>query len=319
MLGRVADRAGCAVVCAGSPNARDAADCARLLGTEPADDLRALLAGTDVQADGLLLADADGTGDELPAAVAQATARGMRILTLDAVPGSALALSGGGWLRGAPVPAESIRPLSLFSRSGVWRTSPELVADFGSVRFASVQFWSPSQAASLGDRLFDALELVLGVMGECELIDAVIAPVETGPAVHAEPGDALQGLTGRASLNLRFDDGRAASIVAVSVPGAPWQRSVTLSGPAGLLVADDSGIGWIGPEGTELDRTGEPGGGSETEQVLADALKRALENTAAEAPVPYSSVLTLAQAALLSCRTGQSESPEMIQRMVLPA
>lgn len=329
LVGAIVARAGAEVVLAGAPASRDTADVAKALGAERADDLRATLASAE--ADAVLLGDCGefGAGGEPAdaAAVAQAHARGAKVLTLDPAPASALELTSGAWKKNTngAVPADIVRPLGLFGRTSALARSPEILENFGAARFAAVEMWAPTGAGTLGGRLFDGLELLSGLMGECERIDAAHATADRSEAAHVLAGESLRGLRGEMTANLRFDDGRAASLVVGVGPGAGsgwgWRRRCTLLGERGRLTVDDGGFVWIDEKGAKADESGEPGtGGRDSVEVLGAALERALDGAVpASAPVAHEGVLTLAQAALLSCRTGQGESPAMIRRMMLSA
>lgn len=315
-----AERAGVRVVAAGCPREGHTATVASALGVPPADDLRAVLANAD--ADLVLLAapvDAAslGGGDLRP--VVAAAARGLKIATLDPMPASALELAGAGWLtpiNGLP-PVDAIRFVPLGRLSRAMAGAAGVVETFGSVHAALLRSWCRSEEGTLGARLYSALDLVLSLMGEPETIEAAFVSPMLGRKVYMLPGETLRDLRGTITANLRFSDGRAAAL-ALSDRGGAWEQVVTLLGPGGRLSIGDDGFEWIGADGKVVDEsrpaararraTGADG--------VAEGLRAMLEGGApASAPTDAMGVLCLAQAALLSARTGQGESPATIRRM----
>ena len=113
-----------------------------------------------------------------------------------------------------------------------------------------------------------------------------------------------------------------ASIIA-SDQGGRWNRTTTLVGPKGRLRIFDDGFEWIGPDGAKVDqsRRATRKRGSDPDvphavAAIADSLSRMLDAGAPDpGPSDHAAILAAGQAALLSARTGQAESPATIKRM----
>ena len=172
----------------------------------------------------------------------------------------------------------------------------------------------------LGARLFSACDLVVSLLGVPELVDAAYARPVPGRPLHALPGDSLRGLTGDMTLNLRFPDGRACGILA-SDHAASWSRSLRLLGDAGEIRADDAGFTWLDAEGTTIETWRHPERNAEHTQCdgldeIAAAITAMLAPVSPdEQRIEPASVLNVTQAALLSARTGQAESPETMRKI----
>lgn len=206
--------------------------------------------------------------------------------------------------------------------SPAFRLVSEVRESFGSIRSLNVQSWGSTAEGSLGAHLYAALDLVRSLLGEPETIDAACAVLSAGKAVRAMPGESLRDLHGDMTANLRFADGRAAGL-SVSDQGGRWERAATLLGEKGRVRVFDDGFEWIGLNGTTVDETKPKrarkgvSSPSAAVAVFADGLSRLLEPGTPDAgPSNHATILTLCQTALLSARTGQSESPSTIRRMV---
>lgn len=319
----VADAAELELVGAGSSARGQSGHVAAELDTRACDDLRATLAS--VECDLIWIASpgrfgAAGAPDDATA-VAAARERGVRLATLEPIPASALDLDAGGWT-GESRPLDAARPCPLWRDSSALRAATEHLPQFGAIGTLAIESWSGPGEGSLGAHLYTALELVLLLLGEPETIEAAYVSSATGRAVHALPGESLRDLAGDLSATMRFADGRAACLAASDRAGR-WNRAATLVGPGGRLRIADDTFEWIGPSGEALDqspkrrRGGLPAKTPPAVAAMAMGLFRVLEPPADEPPAPEpAAILAVAQAALLSCRTGQGESPSTIRRMV---
>lgn len=326
LIRAVARHAGARIAAAGSGVRGRSGAVAAELEARAIDDLRAMLA--TAEADLVLIGSPEGfgtgPGGDDAAAVLAARARGVKVATLEPIPAAALDLVSGGWTGpdGAPGAADAVRFCPLARQSAPWREATEVLESFGHIRAVAVEAWCTPHEGSLGARLYGALELVLALLGEPETIDAAYVFPAHGQGVHALPGESLRALHGDLTANLRFADGRAASLVA-SDQGGRWNRTTTLVGPAGRLRVFDDGFEWIGPDGAKLDQSRPParqrGAAPEVPHAvaaIADSLARLLDPGAPDpGPVNHAAILACAQAALLSARTGQGESPATIRRM----
>jgi hypothetical protein len=225
----------------------------------------------------------------------------------------------------------------------------DLLEQFGPVRGANVVSCGPSWGGSLGARLFDALDVLTMFMGEPDSVHAshVFPPITSpngggGAAVlRPLPGVSLRDLQGDLSAMLRFPGARSASIFASS--NAPdYSVRVTLLGPGGRLTIGTHGLEWINAQGVPVDRSAQivrsapKPARTRSRSTKADASSPASEPSALALLIAdqmsrmsdpnadllkgarssnASAVLATAQAALLSCRTGEGESPATMQRM----
>jgi predicted dehydrogenase len=314
------------IVGAGSPERGQAGRVAAELAVGPPppralDDLRAALAGAD--ADLFLIADPGTLGasgaDEDAAAILAAHARGVRVATLEPIPANTTDLAAPAWTDGAP------RAIDVPVFAPLWPPSlppAEVLGHAGPVRTLALEWWGRPGEGSLAARLFGAMELILRLLGEPESIDA--AYVAPGPArgVHALPGESLRGLTGDLTGNLRFSDGRCATI-AISDHASRWGRALSLLGPGGRVRVEDHAWAWFDREGRRIDelkhRSSPRQPAEDQPPIAAGALAASLNQLLGPVPqAPRSDpvvVLALCHAALLSARTGQCESPETIKRI----
>lgn len=315
LVRQAVERAGMHLQAVGTPARGHAPALASKLDCESLDDLRAALA--ESRGGLFLLADPDHFGSS-PApddarTILAARERGVRVVTLEPLPSTALFLNPGGWLEGPPSrsPAELI-PLPRALRT--IRSAVEPVQAFMPPSALAVQSLCRPHEGSLAARLFAAMDLVRWLLGEPETIDAAFA--SSGPV--AIPGESLRGLTGSLTANLRFAGGRAASILAGDHAGR-WNFAATLLGPRGRLALYDDGLEWIGPLGESLDQQrGNTRGRGKPRPVdpAVAALADALASTATlDPPFDAPAVFCMVQAALLSARTGQPESPATIRHM----
>lgn len=300
----------------------DALDC------EPADDLRsaiAELAGTQRAELAIIMAPGEfGASPEDLRALRTAAQRRIRILTLEPIPASALEAAG--MDEADAVAGDLVRLTPLPRTSAAWRQAGDVLEHFGAVRTMTVACFAEHRRGdgSLGAQLVAALDLLNSRMGEPESIDASYA-FEAGPGTDpaAAPssvlGETLRGLHGDLTANLRYSSGRTAAI-AVSDQAGRFTRQATLLGEGGRLRVFDDGFEWIGPAGERIDqhRTAtreDRAPRNFAAEAIAEDLKRAIEPGGVRSPAMSNAVLAMAQAALLSARTGQRESPETIRRM----
>lgn len=318
LIRQVADAAALSIVVAGTPARGKSGQIAGELGVPAADDLRAALATADC--DLFLIADPGdfGAGEDGgdAGAVHAAQARGVRIAALEPIPATpqALVQSWRGSEGGVSL-ADGVPPCGLLSGLSPFREPAELLDAFGPVRSLSVQAWSRPEEGSLGAQMYSALDLVRRLTGEPETIDAAYVAPQQGSGVHALPGESLRALDGDMTANCRFADGRCATVFVSSHAGR-WGHAVTLLGRGGRAMVVDGGVDWVGLDGVVHEgpkRRRTPMAGSA--QVIVDALTRLLDPGTPGGPSEHAGVLAMCHAALLSCRTGQGESPATIRRM----
>jgi hypothetical protein len=328
--------AGVRVALAGAEGPGRSAEVARALGAEPAGDLRAALASAAV--DAVLLADPAALTDAGEAeALAACRERGVRVLSFEPRPagllearepgrrseGPGLALGPGAADAGAAPEGAWAELVPLTRASRAVRDAADVVAQLGTLRLVSVQAWSGTGQGSLGARVYDALDLVVHLMGQPDGVDAAYVPAPG--LADAAGGPTLRGIDGDLSANLRFAGGRAASVVASSRAGK-WGRLITLVGERGRVRVFEDGLEWVGPDGRLIDASrdssrirgaaGAEDPAAPAVRAFADRLERLLDpRVPPEPPTSAALVLATAGAALLSARTGQSESPETVLGM----
>jgi hypothetical protein len=311
LVREVVTACGLTVSHAGSPHSPDTRRVAAELRAAAEDDLRKLI--VDPTDGVVLLADLAEEPALDARTLAQAATKGTKVATFEPIPHSALALTGGGWsesLAGAP------RVLGLLRHTRAAREAAEILERFTSPQAAMFESVCGPHEGSLGARLYDALDTLHTVMGEAETIAASYTPpAATGPGA---PGSGLLGLLGTLAVTLRFANGRSASIFA-SDRAASWRRSATILGTAGRLTLTDAGFEWRDDSGAVVDLSTSTTEGPTwaAHAALTESLARFLDPAVpAEAPTDLPAVLAMAQATLLSARTGQPELPATIRRMV---
>lgn len=340
LVAAIADAAGCTVAAVGTPAVGRAQELAARFEARPLDDLRAAISSAGP---GPLLIAAAGQfgrpGQALDGEVLlNARQRGVLVASFDPLPSSLADLLAAGQLpplderAAAPghAPSASLAWAALGPPARSWGACGELtdlLPAFGAARTGCVQCLGPPTEGGLGARLLDAMDLAAAIFGEPETVDASFANPLLTRNLHATPGEALHGLSGDLTANVRFPGGRSCCLLA-SDRASSWDVSVTLVGPAGRLSCGAGGVQWLTPEGTPSDaapklaarqpgsRAARSGGPSPRVRMVADHLKTLVR--AGHAGVEgYDMVLALAmgQAALLSARTGECERPATMMRM----
>lgn len=314
----VGRRARLSIVGAGCAEAGQTPAVAEALGAEPVGDLRAALASGRYQVVWLARAGAlAATGGGEAGAVVEAIERGVRVLSADPLPASLMDLAGEPWRRAQRRPERMPTFVPLPRMAEPFASALDALADFGRVRSASVEVLAPPAAGSLGSALFAACSMLHAVLGEAESVDASYALPARAGGLHVLPGETLSGLRGDVCASLRFDGGRGATLLA-SDHGGEFSRRLTLLGEGGRMEVTDEALTWFTPEGRPVDRTSyaREGGDDAGVAAIAGAIERSLRGEEPPGPpVDVASLLATAQAALLSCRTGQNERPATIRRM----
>lgn len=322
----VGSLAGVSFVAAGCPQTSGAGrgrspEIAAAIGAEPIDDLLRTLAA--VEADVAIFLTAARAPDDPslddPALARACLDRNMKVATLEPVPATVAerarfekALGAGG--------VEKIRFIPAMRRSRGFRAAAEVAETIAPIRTIAVGARGGAGQGSLAARLFDAMDVVLGLMGEPETIDCAIAGPATPSGVHLTPGESLRDLRGDLTANLRFGSGRSASLM-LSDSAGRWFRGVTALAHGGCLRIDDKSFELIDPAGVTIDRTrSRLSSGAADDPPAAAAIAEqlaALLDPRSPSPAPMDAPLAMAmcEAALLSARTGQGESPSTILRM----
>lgn len=325
----LAARAGLRIIAAGVPTPiqrRSAADAASIEGAEPITDLRAALASADIRA--AILATPVPSGDApIPDAdlLRLARARGITLLTFEPIPAAVIearAAEPAHWI-------ESCRFLGLFRALPSLATLHELLQSFGSPRTLTVSFRSGKGQGSLGARIFDAMHSVHSILGVPESIDASIITQVAASGLRLEPGESLRFLHGDLTANLRYAGAKSAAL-SLSDRAGRWFRGVALVGESGCIRMDESGVERNDAEGQITERSPAPRRRASAKaaslfegiidppalEVFAEGARRAVDPRAPK-PEPFDleAVLSMCEAAVLSARTGQPESPATVIRM----
>ncbi|MFN9131209.1 MAG: hypothetical protein ACK5XO_00820 [Phycisphaerales bacterium] len=297
---------------------------------------------------GIIPATRDSDAD----AAADCTTRGVRLLSLDPLPASLLSLGERDAGQGAAVVAgpEGLGSIGDTAASdpaiagwsmplGLCRLSPALgqvltlMESFGPVRTLAVQCLATPAEGTLGARVFDAMDIVHALLGQPETIDAAYIGVHDR-GLHPLPGEHLGGLHGDLTANLRFAGGRAAAVVCSDRAGR-FEHLLTIIGPGGRIRVFNDGFEWTDARGRKIDESRRAGARrtstlrkpaidqsdtpSPGASVIVEQVQRVMDLGAAALGgtpiVRYPEVLAMAQAALLSARTGEGERPVTLLRM----
>lgn len=315
LIKAAAGEAGVNVIAAGSAQRAQTGALATALEVPAVDDFR--VACQHSEANVLLLASlaTDQLSGEDVRHLAAARARGVRIVALTPLPGSAMDLAGA-W-RELP-PGMMVRDIA--ACVPMPRLSPELVRAgetidaFGPVEAVSVECAGPPELGSLGARLLGAMDLAMSFLGEPASVDARLTSFG-GPRQASER---LGAADGHLTAHVRFADLGGATIAASNRAGG-WDWSVTLLGPSGRVRIATAGMRWVGPDRRVIDDSRFVQDASPDARTAA-ALARGITDLLNPANPPVigdvAGVLAACGAALLSSRTGQAESPATIKRMV---
>jgi hypothetical protein len=323
VLKRVLDRADIELVGAGSPDSARTGQVASDLGCEPVDDLRTAL--TSFDADLMVLGNPGRFADEAQDAdldsLKSAHARNLCVASLEPIPAAANGIGGTSFAEALSNGA--LNELSRFVPTT--RHTPMIVElytvleTFAPIRSCNITLGIPRAMGSLGARLFDAMDLVRSIMGIPNIIDASYISPTAGRGLHPLPGHTLRNLHGEFSMNLRFSDGRCASLLISDQVGASTINMTMLSNE-GHITADNTGFKWHNTAGEEIDSytSNDPQDIDPSEIEFSNQLIELCSGVGPKhAPIDYPSVLSMTHATLLSTRTGQGESPRAVEQLLL--
>lgn len=219
---------------------------------------------------------------------------------------------------------EPIALVPRLSASPAFADASELLGQLGAARSVSIAMRGASVMSPLGARLFDAMQTLQAWLGVPDAVDcSLITPSPSGALRLAQP-DTLRMLRGDITASLRYASGLSAASVALSDRAGRWFSGATVVGDEGSIRVTETGIEQFDARGAlvggDVDAEGARSGADDPEDLLVDAIVRALRrhmdpHAARPAPTDTRMVLAMCEAALLSARTGQPESPEMVLRM----
>lgn len=304
-VAKAASLAGLEICAVGCPVRGETQSLADRLCVEPLTDLRAALASIDTDLAFLTAAGRDAA--QIDARTVQAAeGRGVHLATTGPfTPGLIDAAEHG--LFKEQTGARPINAIHLVPRTRthpVFRAAAEVIEGFGQIDLISVESNTPAACGALPAAMLAAIDIVLSLVGVPELVDAA------APGVYKQLGD----LTGHAAALLRFPDGRAGQIAASD--RAAWGWRATLTGPAGRLTLRPSGFDWYNAAGEKLDEHRGEDRWRDPAETLAASLRELLDPAAPRGPATgWAQLLGTAEAALLSARTGQAETPATIMRV----
>lgn len=345
LLRRLASSAGLSVFAVGCPDSTLASGLAKEWGgwgeeVQPLTDLRAALA--TAQRGTLLLVADPGTFGAPAAQTADRTTtrmdveeldaaeeRGVKVVCLEPLPAALTQLAEAGVKVGdapahtshAPGDWAFLAPLSRFNRPV--QELRELLPTLGPIRTLSIHALGTPAHGSLGARLFDAADLALTLLGQPESVHAVFTTPAIARGTHAAPppADHLRALDGDLTATLRYAGNRAATLT-VSNRAACHRLSISLlAGDATLTIDDDRLTVQHNddpppPDAAKPARPSDNGHGDLFVEALAVQITRYLDSGVGLAgQVDFAATLALAQAALLSARTGEPEAPATMLKL----
>ncbi len=287
------------VLAVGSGRRSDAAELAEPLDAEPFDDLRQML--VERPPSHLLLATTVGVKrDDLRAALAD----GVNVLTFDPFAGNVDQVLSDD--RNRDTVGRLVQAPLLRLTPG-WRAAADPQQVTGPVRSLNITAVSPPEGGSLFARLADAFDTAIHLIGIPERIDAMLA------TTLPEPPQELRGLTGSMSVQLRYGDDAGATFQ-VSDDAAVWRRALVAVGAQATFRLHDAGYELFGPEAELIDSAtdlAEP----DPAALIAEQWRWMITHRSGPAPVDRRAVIACCETALLSCRTGESESPDTLLRL----
>ncbi len=218
-----------------------------------------------------------------------------------------------------PEEAETTKFVPLFRRSPGWIAASQMIEQLGAVRSVNAEFRSSHDQGTLFARLFDAMDIITFLAGRADLISARFTGRGGGGngegSAPGRPPDVLPGMSGTLGFIIHCGEQRIAG-GGVSNKAFAWSRRVTIIGESGCLHVTDAGYEWSAANAAATDESRvcdqlSPG------ELMAGHILRVVEGVdAAEEPADVAELLSCCEAARLSARTGQSESPGRMLEML---
>lgn len=285
----------------GGPRKGELTELAQQLSATVCDDLREMIVNESNTY--LLLATATSIAHDL---LLLALERSINVLTIE--PPTTQADQVITWKKGQ-TPNRRIMHLPMWRLGWGWLSAAEPIEVIGSVQSTSLTSIAPPDAGSLYARLYDTVDMVTLLLGMPDSIDACL----TSPTNQVP--DNLHAITGQLTALLRFANKTGATIH-VSDRGTRWMRRQTIVGQKGQLVLDDKSYCLNSGEITEQESIENHDATITAGELIAKQWQWLMDHHYGLNIVDTQQVVATCQAALLSCRTGQSESPEMILRLI---
>jgi hypothetical protein len=277
---------------------RDPAALAGEFNCSCADDLRKML--SDHPATFVFLATADGVDDQV---ILSAAAAGATVLSTEP-----LAASFDEWARlhprgGATGPGFF---LPAFTSSPGWRSAADPREALPAPHSLSIGSVGPSGEGSLLAHLYDAWQVLLTISNLPETIDASLC--DPNLPVSDDPRQAAGSLSAHARLSHR----RSATLQ-ISDRAPRHARRLVALGEGGQLTVHNGGYELLGANGEVIDAQPAAAEPPSFAALVAHHWRQFLDQPAAaqrtSPPEREKEVLACCLACLLSCRTGQPESP----------
>ncbi len=299
LIEQVAQRVeGLSVLAVGGPRKAEVKPLAESLDAEPYDDLRKML--VDRPGSSLVLGTMDGARlDDLRQAVEQ----GADVLALEPPcdeNGRTLR-----WERGQE-PAGRLVHAPMLRLSPAWLSAADPQQVLGRLCAVSLALLGPAEAGSLFTRLYDAMDWIVSTLGIPQGIEARL----TGPL--SEPPENPTGLTGRMTAHLHFSDGASATLLAAD-RAAVWSRQMSVVGESGQLLMDDRGYQIFAAGADEADAAAVAP--NDPVELIARQWRWMIDHRMGPERIDLAGVLASCRAALLSARTGETESPDTFMKL----
>jgi predicted dehydrogenase len=285
------------VAAVGGPKRGEVADLAERIDAKSADDLRQML--IDHPADYLLLAGSSGAKrDDLDAAVDAGT----HVLALEPIAAASSEA------RTIPAGAGGITTVPLLRYSPAYLSAAEPTEAIGDVLAVHVQALGPGAELSLFARLADAMDFILHLTGLPDQVDAALV----GGLV--EPPEQLRGLTGHMTVNLHIA-GRAAASLLITDASPVHRRTATIIGRSGMLVMDDHRYQLYTDDDRPLEEQSVDHGRADLADLIARQWQWHIAHGARPQIIERRQIIACCETALLSTRTGQSESTARLLKL----
>lgn len=302
LLREAIDVAEVELIAVGCDQREGAADLARSFDVERLGDVRAAIQHPEI--DLLLLA--------APAPIDPGERRlirelKVRTVSLEPRPGEVSAMVH------EPAEAETARFIPLMRRGDGFRSARQVLADLPPPHGLHLTCRARPHEGTLFARLFDAMDLIDHLCGNVESVSASLADPDYDATAAGQPApDALIRLRGHMSINLHFTENRCASAL-ISNESDGWFRGLTMLTGEGCLHITDRDCRWSAePEDTVHSDEAVSAG-----RLLGESIRRVLDELDRDDPPPNCTrLLALCEAARLSCRTGQAESPSRMLAMM---
>jgi hypothetical protein len=288
-------------VCAvGGPRRGEVAELAEHVQIDAADDLRQMR--LDHPSRHILLTSAAGVKrDDIAAALAD----GVTLFTLEPL----------GATVDVPLHQETPEPqhgqliqLPLLRWCPAYIAAAEPTQAIAQAQAANITSIGKADDLSLFARLADAMDFAIHLIGVPDQIDATL----TGGLV--EPPEHLRGLAGHMTVNLHAAD-QAGATLCVSDRSPIHHRSAIVVGRTGVLTMDDHRYALHTESDEPLDQFEGDRSANDTASLVALQLRYHLSHALTRDAVDRRTIIGCCQTALLSTRTGQSESTERILRI----